>query len=229
MAKATVKAYASSGCVLLTFDWASGNDRPDFLGFAIRRSPGYSRDGSPQFLLNKLDFIPLTEKAKPSDAAPIQKFNWWDGGISSEDHGKTFEYTVIPVLGTGPSELAFQEDLSGSIEVKVPNVLQDGIATYFNRAVVSAQSFLKLKNSDLQKRMEWLANGLQDAVPEILGESDAFDCAIYHLSDNLWILPAFEEFSGRGSIIYFDKGKDLKSRAAITLLNKKGQYFEPQT
>ena len=27
MAKATVKAYASSGCVLLTFDWASGNDR----------------------------------------------------------------------------------------------------------------------------------------------------------------------------------------------------------
>src|SRR5215831_15337822 len=69
--------------------------------------------------------------------------------------------------------------------IKVPRVLKGGIATYFNRAVVSAQSWLKLKNVGLQKQMEWLANGIQEALPNLLENSDALDCAIYHLSDNL--------------------------------------------
>jgi phosphatidylserine/phosphatidylglycerophosphate/cardiolipin synthase-like enzyme len=225
MAKATVKAYASPGCTLLAFDWADGAEHPDFLGFAIRRKPGYGRDGAPQFLLNKLDFVPLSKdaKPKPSDQAPIQKFNWWDGGINPGDRGKVFEYTVIPVLGTGPQDLALQTDSAGVVSVKVPEVLQDGIASYFNRAVVSAQSFRRLKDEDLDKQMDWLASGLQDAVPTILGESDAFDCAIYHLSDSRWILPAFEKFTGRGAITYFAKGTDTKSQAAVTRLKgKKG-------
>jgi hypothetical protein len=53
--------------------------------------------------------------------------------------------------------------------------------------------------------MDWLANGLQKAIPEILDESDAFECAIYHLSDNRWVIPAFIDFKRRGSITYFDK------------------------
>jgi hypothetical protein len=36
----------------------------------------------------------------------------------------------------------------------------------------------------------------------VLSESDAFDCAIYHLSDGRWILPSFKKFSGRGSLTY---------------------------
>ncbi len=222
MAKATVKAYASPGCVLLAFDWADGKDHPNFLGFAIRRNPGYSPGGAPQFLFNKLDFVPLAENAKPkpSDKAPIQKFNWWDGGINSADRGKTFEYTVTPVLGTGAADLELQSASEGSVSVPIPRVAEGGIATYFNRAVVSAQSFLKLKTSGLEKQMEWLANGLQEAVPEILTESETFDCAIYHLSDGLWIVPAFAKFAGRGSLTYFSKGDDTKSAAAAALLEK---------
>src|SRR5262249_23356654 len=108
----------------------------------------------------------------------------------------------------------------GIISVKVPRVLKGGIATYFNHAVVSAQSWLKLKNVGLQKQMEWLANGIQEALPNLLENSEAFDCAIYHLSGKIWILPAFEEFKGRGSIIYFDKGADSKSRIGAQLIHK---------
>jgi hypothetical protein len=126
--------------VLLTFDWKDGARHPDFLGFAILRDPGYGRDGKPQFLFNKLDFVPLAEDARPkgSDQAPIQKFNWWDGGINTDDQGKTFEYTVIPVLGTGPKDLKLQTGAAGKRSVTVPKTREGQIATYFNREVVSA-------------------------------------------------------------------------------------------
>ena len=53
---AQVKTYASPSCILLTFDWEEGKNHPDLLGFAIRRSPGYSKSGAPEYLFNKLDF-----------------------------------------------------------------------------------------------------------------------------------------------------------------------------
>jgi hypothetical protein len=52
-------------------------------------------------------------------------------------------------------------------------VLGGKIATHFNRALVSAQNLPKGKPLEFQ--MDWLANGLQDVVPEMLSESDAFD------------------------------------------------------
>lgn len=213
MASVTVKFYSSPTCILLAFDWEDGPRHPDFIGFAIRRDPGYSKDKKPQFLFNKLDFVPITEESKPktSDQAPIQKFNWWDSGFKTEDRGKTFQYDVIPVLGTGPGDLHLQQQAAAHASVTLPNILDGKIATYFNRAVVSAQSFLTLKSAPLKKQMEWLANGLQNAVPDMLDESDAFDCAIYHLSDGLWILPSFKDFEGRGSLTYFAKGDDTKS------------------
>jgi len=223
MAKATVKVYASPGCVLLTFDWADGENHPDFLGFAIERNPGYSKNGAAEFLFNKLDFVPPKDQAakpKTSDKAPFQKFNWWDGGINPADLGKVFQYTIIPVIGTGPDDLKLQHNAAAVAKVTIPQVEENNISTYFNRAVVSAQSFLKLKTAALDKQMTWLANGLQNAVPDVLQESDAFDCAIYHLSDELWILPAFQAFAGRGAITYFDKGKDTKSAAAIDVLQE---------
>src|SRR5262249_39298592 len=151
MTKAKVRAYASPGCVLLAFDWTEGSTHEDFLGFAIQRSPGYGRNSDPQFLFNKLDFAPIVPgtRAKRSDLAPIQKFNWWDGGINQADQGRTFKYTVIPVLGTGPDDLHLQTQAAQSVSVAIPEPLQGKIATYFNRAVVSSQSFLKLKDAEL--------------------------------------------------------------------------------
>ncbi len=215
MARTQVRAYASPGCVLLAFDWPDGKDHPDFLGFSILRDPGYGRDGRPQFLFNKLDFIPIAENARPkgSDKAPIQKFNWWDGGIDPKDRGRSFTYTITPMLGTGSGDLRPLAEAAGTVTVTVPQVLSGKIATWFNRAVVSAQSFTKLKNSgaSLEKQMDWLADGIQDAIPGILKESEAFQCAIYHLTDQRWILPAFAAFPGEGSIIYFDKNNDHAS------------------
>lgn len=221
MASVTIKPYASPTCILLAFDWPDGAQHADFLGFAIRRTPGYAKDKQPQFLFNKLDFVPVAENAKPksSDLAPIQKFNWWDSGFNTVDRGKTFTYEVFPVRGTGPGDLHLQEQSMGSISVTLPNILEGSVATYFNRAVVSAQSFPK--KAPLEKQMEWLANGLQDAVPEVLDESEAFDCAIYHLSDALWILPCFKKFDGRGSLTYFDKSDDTKSEAGANYLASK--------
>src|SRR5258707_13829033 len=71
MSATVVRAYASPTCVLLAFDWAEGASYPDFLGFAIERTPGYGHDGKAQYLLNKLDFVPITAKSvpKPSDPA----------------------------------------------------------------------------------------------------------------------------------------------------------------
>jgi phosphatidylserine/phosphatidylglycerophosphate/cardiolipin synthase-like enzyme len=219
MANVTIKPYASPTCVLLAFDWEDGTQHPDFLGFAIRRTPGFAKNQN--FLVNKLDFKPIapTDKPKPSSQAPIQKFNWWDSGFETKDRGKSFEYEAIPVLGTGPGDLKLLEAAKGTAKVTLPQVLDGKIATYFNRAVVSAQSFPRTKPLDAQ--MDWLANGLQDAVPEVLSESDAFDCAIYHLSDGRWILPSFEKFSGRGSLTYFDKGSDTKSEAGAAFLKNK--------
>jgi hypothetical protein len=59
----------------------------------------------------------------------------------------------------------------------------------------STEDFAAFTDCALQDQMTWLANGLQKAIPDVLAESDAFDCAIYHLSDKLWIMPAFEEFT----------------------------------
>ena len=219
MARVAIKAYASPSCVLLCFDWPDGTDHSDFLGFAIKRDPGYGRDGRPQFLFNKLDFVPLANDAKPkgSDKAPIQKFNWWDGGIDPKDRGRTFTYTVTPVRGTGADDLTLLDAMSGDLRVTVPEVLNGKIATYFNRAVVSSQSFGKLvkAGASLEKQMDWLANGLQEAVPEILSEGEGFDCAIYHLTDQRWILPAFATFKGHGSIVYFDKKDDHASESGL--------------
>ena len=83
-------------------DWPAGNGRPDFLGFAIRRAPGYAKGKKDAYLTNKIGFSALSKDAQPlpSNLAPFQKFLWWDGGLNDADRGRTFEYTVIPVCGT---------------------------------------------------------------------------------------------------------------------------------
>src|SRR5262245_17731620 len=162
MAKVTVKACPSPTCMFLAFDWEDGARHADFLGFAIQRDPGFGADKKPQFLFNKLDFVAIAEGAKPkgSDLAPLQKFNWWDSGFNTQDRGKTFKYTVFPFRGTGPGDLNLQRQEAGSISVALPRILDGKIASYFNRAVVSSQSFLSIRAKDLATQMKWLANGL---------------------------------------------------------------------
>src|SRR6476660_9920660 len=52
--------------------------------------------------------------------------------------GTRLSPTVTPVRGTGPNDLKLQHQAEATMAVTVPTVKRDGIATWFNRAVVSS-------------------------------------------------------------------------------------------
>src|SRR5258708_39334851 len=121
----TVRSYTSPTLVLLAMDWPDGTKFKDFLGFAILRSPGFHAGEKDGYLLNKVGFTPPGPHAQslPSNVSPIQKFLWWDSAISDADRGKTFTYTVTPVLGTGPRDLKLQDEASSdAMEIVIPTV-----------------------------------------------------------------------------------------------------------
>src|SRR5215467_3843264 len=192
--------YTSPTLVLLAMDWPAGKQFSDFLGFAILRSPGFNAGETEGYLRNKIGFDPPTPDSQPlpSNLAPFQKFLWWDAGIKDSDPGKTFKYTITPVRGTGPNDLVLQHDAETTISVTLPQVEQDGIATWFNRAVVSSQAFSREfpdPQSKIPELMDWLANGLEDAFAQILSGAKEIDGAIYHLTDKRWVVPALEGFA----------------------------------
>lgn len=234
MSKTRARAYASPTLVLLCFDWPDGGKHPDFLGFSIQRAPGYDASGAPQYLFNKLDFTPPRQGAKPKSSrlAPIQKFNWWDGGITPSDAGKTFAYTITPVLGTGPDDLQEQTAAALVLEVTLPHVVESGIGSYFNRAVVSSQAFLTIAKKPLATQMAWLANGIERAVPDFLARNaEQVAGAIYHLTDQWKIVPAMKQYKGALSFSYFlktgSKGDDASQPAADLLASSK-RHFTPR-
>ncbi|UXU91993.1 phospholipase D-like domain-containing protein [Burkholderia sp. S-53] len=209
----SVRSYLSPTLVLLAFDWADAQSRNDFLGFAIRRTPGFwSADGRTRapnnWLPNRLTFdgpAADTQGDAPTDQAPIQKFMWWDARIDPQDRGASFRYDVYPVVGT-PANLQVLDAQAGVCDVVLPAHIEDGIGTWFNRAVVSSQAFAKqvaalglapnAAPSDAQalKLRTWLANDMEQVFAEMLDPASRAASAVYHLTDTLWALPAFEAF-----------------------------------
>lgn len=231
--RATVRAYTSPTLVLLAMDWADGAEREDFLGFAILRSPGFHKGEKDEYLTNKIGFAPPGPHSQslPSSVSPIQKFLWWDSSISDSNHGNTFTYTVTPVCGTGPQDLQLVHDAaSDPTLVKVPDVETDKISTWFNRAVVSSQAFSQKfpdPQKDLDAVMDWLANGLEDAFTDILKGTGRVCGAIYHLTDEEWVMPDLTKFNGDLSLVYEDRKNDTTCLPAINTLEKaKGNKFE---
>ncbi|AYQ41621.1 phospholipase [Burkholderia aenigmatica] len=209
----SVRSYLSPTLVLLAFDWPDAASRSDFLGFAIRRTPGFwSADGKTRapnsWLPNRLTFdgpAAHTQGDAPTDQAPIQKFMWWDARIDPQDRGASFRYDVYPVIGT-PANLQVLDAQAGVCDVVLPAHIEDGIGTWFNRAVVSSQAFAKqvaalglapnAAPSDAQalKLRTWLANDMEQVFAEMLDPASRAASAVYHLTDTLWALPAFEAF-----------------------------------
>lgn len=225
-----VRAFTSPTLVLLAYDWPEGASHKDFLGFAIKRSPGHTPTAKSDYLLNKLTFVAGSKDAVPSDQAPIQKFLWWDSGVSDADRGKTFVYTVTPVLGTGPNDLAQQHDQERTIAVPIPKVIRNGIGTYFNRAVVSSQAFQRMKaKSSFDVQMAWLANGLQTAIPDFMQGHDRVEGAIYHLTDNHWVIPALRDYPGSLSMVYHDTKNDSVDEYAVDALKGLRRAFHERT
>jgi phosphatidylserine/phosphatidylglycerophosphate/cardiolipin synthase-like enzyme len=229
-----VRAYTSPTLVLLAMDWPDGKSFPDFLGFAILRSPGFQPGEKDGYLLNKVGFAPPSSNSQslPSSVSPIQKFLWWDSAITSADRGKKFVYTVTPVRGTGPQDLHLQHQFETALTLTVPQVERDNISTWFNRAVVSSQAFSHRfpdPKKDLVNAMIWLANGMQEAFPAILKGASQIDGAIYHLTDNQWVVPALKQFKGSLSIVYEDRKNDTTSLPAIKLLKSPRFHGDPRS
>src|SRR5574341_954585 len=111
MSTVAVKAYRSPSLVLLAFDWADGESRNDFLGFAIRRTPGFQdlatgASAASDWLPNRLSFAGPPAEGQPdfpSNTAPIQKFLWWDARLEGVNPGDPLTYEVFPVCGTDKS------------------------------------------------------------------------------------------------------------------------------
>jgi PLD-like domain len=225
-----VTSFCSPTLVLLAFDWPEGASRSDFLGFAIQRTPGFFGQLR-SWLPNRIDFDgPDPHEAdKPSNRAPIQKFMWWDARIDTNDRGHAFSYKVLPIVGT-PAALHELVDESRTLDVRIPRLVEDGVGTYFNRAVVSSQAFARsFPNLETMAQIvasrEWLANGLERAVPDFLeaATSERVEGAIYHLNDDLWIIPALERFpTDHLSLVYNQTSDDHDSDAAIARLVNAG-------
>ena len=209
-----IRAYLSPTLVLLALDWEGGKTRDDFLGFAIRRAPGFwSADGkhraSESWLPNRLTFDGPVQAGRPdapSDEAPIQKFMWWDARIDEPDRETSFTYTAWPVVGSA-SAPQLLEPQRAQVKITLPAHIEDGIGTWFNRAVVSSQAFSrKVAAMGLDPRKtppaakalvlrRWLANDIEQSFPAVLGDASRAASAIYHLTDTLWVIPALEQFA----------------------------------
>lgn len=224
------RSYTSPTLVLLAYDWPGGDGKPDFLGFAIKRTPGFDGAAS-SWLPNRISFGgPKPDQSDySSDEAPIQKFYWWDARIDTKDRGSTFTYEIVPVLGP-PDNLQKAAAEKATIKVTVPLVTEKGITSHFNRAVVSSQAFSKQfptlnTPSQLKAAAAWLANGMEQAVPDFLGAAQGKDIegAIYHLTDATWIIPAMQHYAGSVSLTYNHTSKDDASDAAIQQLVDAGR------
>jgi len=222
----TARAYTSPTLVLLAMNWDDGAQRDDFLGFAILRAPGFTPGEADGYLVNKIGFTPPQPGSQPlpSNLAPIQKFLWWDSAISEQDRGKTFTYTVTPVCGTGAQDLKLQSDAATTLSVSVPPVTRDGISTWFNRAVVASQAFSREfpnPQADLDRCMAWLANGMGDAFAAITHGATDMAGAIYHLTDQEWVMPALTSVPGTLDLVYEARSNDHTDDPAIAILKKR--------
>src|SRR6476619_7046830 len=154
-------------CHQLLYCWPSIG-RPGRAGRISSVSPSNEHRDSPatSWLPNRIGFDgPVQNQPDiPTNVAPIQKFYWWDARIDDKDRGATFAYRITPVAGS-PTSLKLLDDQAATIQVTVPQTEQNGIGSYFNRAVVSSQAFgkqfPKLDTDDQRRAAEaWLANGL---------------------------------------------------------------------
>ena len=232
MTATTAKAYRSPSLVLLAFDWPDGESRNDFLGFAIRRAPGFldlatgNRPAS-DWLPNRISFGGPPAAGQPdfpSNVAPIQKFMWWDARLEGIDPGQPLTYEVSAVCGPSNAPRVEPGTMT-SLQVALPDHVEGGIGTWFNRAVMSSQAFSRkvralglrpgqppTQAQELDLR-SWLANGMEKPVPDFIAAAqDSLVGAIYHLNDSLWIVPALKHQMTKADIgLVYDSVKHKKN------------------
>jgi len=225
MAKVKATTYLSPTLVLIAMDWDEGLDRHDFLGFAIKRTPGFrGKTGKPQaesdWLPNRIGFNGANPKGTdmPSNTNPIQHFQWWDARIDTEDRGKNFTYEIFPVVGPWQTPQLLEEQKE-TIACLIPKVEENGIGTYFNRAVVSSQAFSRefgniKTHAQYEQALAWLSNGMNDALTTFIAvaKGKGLAGAAYHLTDNEWTIPALQDYKDPASFVYFFKSPSASGK-----------------
>jgi phosphatidylserine/phosphatidylglycerophosphate/cardiolipin synthase-like enzyme len=210
MTTVKARAYLSPTLVLLAMDWADGEKQDDFLGFAIKRTPGFQDLRTLTFepsswLPNHLGFGGPPKKGSPdfpSNTAPIQKFMWWDARLEGLKTGQPITYEISAVTGSAKHPLV-RKTTTTKLTISLPEHVEFGIGTWFNRAVMSSQAFsrkvaaLGLNGNPPSPEQalslrEWLANGMDQPVPAFIAQAHSLVGAIYHLTDDLWIIPALQ-------------------------------------
>lgn len=247
MGKVTARSYLSPTMVLLAMDWDEGFDTPDFLGFAIKRTPGFSPGaGQPKaassWLPNRIGFNGANPGGgdMPSNVNPLQHFHWFDARINDDDRGKTFTYDIFPVTGT-VNHLILAQNKSTTIQCTIPPVVVNGIGTYFNRAVVSSQAFSKqfgtiTTHAEYVQALEWLSNGMDNALTDFISAARGKGIAVvaYHLTDTQWTIPQLQNFNAKANIVYFLKdepsgGDTVNLKTVGTLSANNNITFFPRT
>jgi phosphatidylserine/phosphatidylglycerophosphate/cardiolipin synthase-like enzyme len=229
-ARVRARAYLSPTLVLLAFNWPGGEARSDFLGCAIERAPGFEGEAA-SWLPNRLTFDGPAAGDAPSNESPIQKFMWWDARIDDADRGKRFTYRVVPVVGQ-PGALELLDADAATVAVKLPQAVVGRIGTYFNRAVVSSQAFVREfgrrpTGAKLDRALAWLANGIETVIPSFVDVAEPVDGAIYHLTDDRWVIPAL---AARGvgrktELVYDDTTKDAGTNDAAVRKLRDVEFF----
>lgn len=247
MGKVTARSYLSPTMVLLAMDWDEGFNTPDFLGFAIKRTPGFSPGaGQPEaafsWLPNRIGFNGANPGGgdMPSNQNPLQHFHWFDARVNDNDRGKTFTYDIFPVTGSF-NNLTLVQGKSTTIRCTIPQVVVNGIGTYFNRAVVSSQAFSKefgaiTTHAQYVQALEWLSNGMDDALTNFIDAAKGKGLAIvaYHLTDTQWSIPDLQNFNAKANIVYFLKqeasGGDTANLKTVNTLSANNKIaFFPRT
>jgi phosphatidylserine/phosphatidylglycerophosphate/cardiolipin synthase-like enzyme len=217
--KIIAKPYTSPSLVLLAMDWPNGDSHNNFLGFAIRRTPGFQDNKTGLFsdhswLPNRIGFNgppPTGRPDPPSNEAPVQRFLWWDARLDGLKVGSKLRYEISPIIGK-PNELNLIQADTAAVDVILPEHIEFGIGTWFNRAVMSSQAFSRIldamgipkdqkpSDEDALKLRTWLANGMERPLPNFIGSTPSIVGAIYHLTDLLWVIPAMESAMTESSI-----------------------------
>src|SRR5208283_5529990 len=98
-----------------------------------------------------------------------------------------------PVLGK-PNDNHLDTSASNTIVCTIPLQVEQGIGTYFNRAVVSSQAFAQRfgsapKGQLFHEALAWLSNGMADMLVEFIAQAPSLEIVAYHLTDEEWIIP----------------------------------------
>ena len=212
MSVTAARAYLSPTLVLLAFDWPDGEQRADFLGFAIKRTPGFldlttGVLAASSWLPNRLGFNGPPAEGQPdfpSDKAPIQKFMWWDARLEGLTTGQSIAYEISAVTGTS-EDPTVDSATTSTLTAMLPGHEELGTGTWFNRAVMSSQAFSRRLSSlnlpagappspeQALALREWLANGMEKPLPQFVSDAASLAGAIYHLTDEQWVVPAMKQ------------------------------------